>query len=310
MRTIFILGIMLTATTAMADVPTLQYVLEYYEKQCGNPYLTAADIKQYVYPDRNGAEIATQWIALNAIDSYINYAPQTTYASELSKNNVISTGYLEDTLSLIQVPDCCIGGIYNDRYGECEYCDISTYTAKDAPCPAGWERVELSHAAIGIGEITNEQYGWTDPYCPTGTSQYSETNDACANQIVTATAPASAPFDVCIPPVNGEIVTNPEFGAWAIGDNCTITDNGPTCDITRIEGNSGCYDDICYCYAQYLISPTGELIERRGPRVYLKRYNTIENCDANCAHDCAVTVQTMTGFRRALLSSPESPCEG
>ncbi len=125
MKKIYVLGTLLCATMAQADVPTLQYVLEYYEKQCGNPYLTAADIKEYVFPDIDGSSIATQWTALNAIDSYINYDPQTTYAADLTQNTVISAGYLEDTLSLIQVPDCCKGGVY----------DLSQWSCVDS-CPA------------------------------------------------------------------------------------------------------------------------------------------------------------------------------
>ncbi len=136
MKKIFILGTLLCAATARAEIPTVQYVLEYYERACGgNPEVRAEILKDIFYPDIDGSSVATQYIALNVIDNWIN-SPQTTYAANLSQNNVMSTKYLDDTLKLINdLEYCCVGGAINPDTWECVSCPA------DLPgcCPDSWD---------------------------------------------------------------------------------------------------------------------------------------------------------------------------
>ncbi len=353
MKKIFILGTLLCAVTARADVPTLQYVLEYYANACGWPG-EEEWIKSDFYPELDTDDIATQWIALNLIDGYIN--GNTTYATDLKENNVMSSGYLDDTLSLINNTNCCAGKLRDfdtwqcvdgcpaanpkcctggtiwdwwdyqcvdgcpannkqccpdtwDKYdmrcvtcpddspiccpnnwdgNRCVQCPI-TRIAKTASCPDGWERVE----ARNMYWVYNQE-------CPDDMSMYLD-KSVCAELDSASVAPQS--FDICIPPVDGEIVTFKDY--FTIGDNCA---NG-TCATSRVYGiGRADYGDerdcICIVYSLGNI----EFSDGR-PSSFLKRYDTADECTNSCAYDCAYAIQTMPGFRHNILATDEYMCD-
>ncbi len=200
MKKIFILGILLCATNATAEIPTVQYVLEYYANTCGWP--GEEDwIKNDLYPASDTANVATQWIALNVIDNYINR--NTTYASDLQNNNVMSTGYLQDTLALINNTNCCVGGIRDfNTWGCVDGCpaanpkccadgtlfDYGTRTCVDSCpannkqcCPDTWDNYEMrcvtcpSDSKVCCPD-TWDLYGRECIYCP---AQYVWKNTSC-----------------------------------------------------------------------------------------------------------------------------------
>ncbi len=313
MKKIFILGTLLTATTAVhADIPTMQYLYEFYERECGWPAeMGLPDMIEEFLQEATGqtipkSAIATQWVSLAFVDSFNGNT--TTYAQDLVSNNVISVGFLGSTLDLINNPMCCVNGALNMRTLECEYCDANLFAAKDEPCPRDWERVELSHAEIA--------FSTDDEWSPENLSFYYTYSPICAMQIVSA-PPASVPVDACLPPVNGEIATVQTYAegnymTWhdfVIGDGCTVSGTEITCDVTRIKGFAQCHSDGgCGCRKEKILSTTGILVEQRGISLTPKDYADLNDCAANCPYDCADAIQNVPGFRHTFLMSGLTEC--
>ncbi len=421
MKKIFILGTLLCATTAHAEIPTMQYLYEFYERECGWPAEMGLPGKIEEFLQRATGQtipksaIATQWMPLAFVDSFNG---NTTYAQDLTTNNVVSVGYLQSSLNLINSPMCCKNGLqfdpgsfscigtitcpdgtaldpainqcvacpanlegccpdlwnvnsgtcvicpanfrgccpdtWDDRNGVCVSCqgadevwdsvfgmclapdDIyddaytgtmtsgytcspHSYVRENVACPTGWERVELSHATVA----TSERDTASSDMCPAGTMNYtggslSSELETCALTISGASAaPASASVDVCLPPVDGKITTvtyransNTSESYFTIGQGCSVTDNNITCDITYVKGHAHCdeYWKHCSCSRREIMTPNGTVGESWSGSFLLKRFNTLDNCTANCAYDCARAIQTMPGFRHVVLIDPYGSC--
>ncbi len=337
MKKIFILGTLLCAATAHADMPTLQYVYDFYNRECGMPVeMGFVEFMQGELDNMAGHPVSTnsivsEFIPMFAVDA-INGG--TTYSEQLTTNNIVSVGYLKSTLNLINSPICCKNGlqfdpdsfscigtitcpdgtvvddilnmclapddIYDDAYTGTMTsgyaCSPYAYVREETACPAGWERVELSHA------------GWAETI-PANMSRYSEYN-GCDIDIIKSSE-SYAQIDVCLPPVaNGEIATTSGSGSndWAIGENCTVTGNVITCDTTYVNGWGVCgswdgKEYTCDCSVGGIMSPDGTLYDARSAGVDIKLYSNSASCTSNCAADCANAVKTMPGFRHALMAT-------
>ncbi len=353
MKKIFILGTLLTATTARADMPTLQYALDFYERECGLPpeMELAVFLKEEIdymagHPVSTNS-IVSEFIPMFAVDA-INGG--TTYSEQLTTNNIVSVGYLKSTLDLINSPLCCKNGlqfdpdsfscvgtitcpdgtlfddvlqmclapddIYDDTYTGTmtsgAMCTPRAYVREETACPAGWERVELSHANILYASF--EDYAESQEFEQSLTySSYQHENAEECGLTLLKTSEVISPIDVCIPPVDGDIAvqapSNNSTRDWVIGDDCETTDSRPTCATTRLGGYGWCQNSVCTCTVKRIISVTGEFIYSYGDEVTLKRYGTSDECMANCAYDCARAIQAMPGFRRATVAAPTSFCK-
>ncbi len=325
MKKIFILGLLLTvATAARADIPTMQYLYEFYERECGIPKeMGLSDMIEEFLQEATGqtipkSAIATQWMSLTFVD---NFNGNTTYAQDLTTNNVVSVGFLKSTLDLINNTMCCKDGILDTSFGECitafdGMCEPMAYVSDSVSCPAGWERVELSHASLAVGRYYDSEYD-SSSYCPVGTLPYSgnylepEYLGRCALTLG-AGAQTTVSVDVCLPPVDGEITIM--HGDWSdlfvIGDGCVAADYDVTCDTTYVKGEAYCnsYWLSCKCAKTAIMTASGVAAESKNHSYTLKKFDTLEDCEANCAYDCARAIQTMPGFRHVVLIEPLGEC--
>ncbi len=213
------------------------------------------------------------------------------------------------------VLDCPPGSVADDVFMQCSVpyddtytgtmtsgpmCMPHSYVREETACPAGWERVELSHAYMGYSDALSG-YGVV-------------LQEDCGCTLMTASETV-IPFDMCIPPTDGEIATAAvnasyaSYGKWAIGNNCVVTDTEITCDDTRLSGIASCTAAAgCSCQLMGLLTSTGFYLEERRnnlSNVELKQYSSADECNANCAYDCARGAQIWPGFRRALLFSSQ-----
>ncbi len=313
MKKIFILGTLLTATAAHADIPTLQYTLDFYERECGlPPGMGLAKFLQSRLDNMAGHPVSTnsivsEFVPMFAVDA-INGG--TTYAQQLTSNDIVSVGYLKSSLDLIDSPLCCKGGLkYNPNTGEClvasGVCSPYAYVREETSCPTGWERVELSHASMVYERADDCDLLQT----ATLFSRYSDSDLGGCGMTILQSGEISTPVDVCLPPVDGDIVvtvgTTSSTNYWAIGENCVAADKDVICDVTQVKGYGYCASSgACTCYAKGLMTPAGaDLLESGGyiSKVFFRKYATSDECRANCAAACANAVQTLPGFRRALL---------
>ncbi len=115
MRTLHTLGFLFIATTtaAVADIPTVGYMNQFYNNICHNPNLNLP------MGDAPNA-IPSQKRTLEIIDLLNNGT--TTYASELTSSAIVSVEYVSESLSLLaDDAQCCPGGYIADD-GICTSC--------------------------------------------------------------------------------------------------------------------------------------------------------------------------------------------
>ncbi len=127
----------LLTATAHAEIPTVQYVLDFYERQCGLPAELDAtsffkEELDYVAGEPVAPDaIAAQWAPMTIVD-WLNGG--SSYASQLTTDNVVSVGYLQDTLNLIDSPACCLGGVYDMNNGQCIACSQTWLRESTTEC--------------------------------------------------------------------------------------------------------------------------------------------------------------------------------
>ncbi len=306
MKKIFILGMLLCVTTARAEIPTMQYLYEFYERECGwSAEMGLPDMIEEFLQEATGqtipkSAIATQWMPLAFVDSFNG---NTTYAQDLTTNNVVSVGYLQSSLDLIDSPMCCKNGLQFDPGsfscvgGAFDISMCKAYIHEPiSSCPDGWEWIYLR-------DDVTMQTG--DNWCPDGTREYiQDISDDCI--AVAVGNDTSRGVTMCLPSVeNGTISANAATGDWSIS-------NG---DVTYVTGYGECeymYDTKdyrkCVCYSGQIMSMGGRLVDNPTHSTPLKLYDTAENCAANCAYECAYAVQTIGYFRHTLLLNQRVSC--
>ncbi len=98
---------------ARASLPTAGYISEYYYHSCGNADLSI--------PGAGRSELAAQKYLLQIVDNLNEGA--TTFAPDTPTDNIISIGYLNDSLAMLKDSRiCCVGGYYRAPTDTCQTC--------------------------------------------------------------------------------------------------------------------------------------------------------------------------------------------
>ncbi len=140
----------LLTTTAVAELPTVGYVADYYYRQCNNPNLSV--------PGAGRTELSSEKYVLDIVDLLNN--GNTAYGTSTMTDNIVSVGWLMGTLWMLEyADDCCIGGYYDSDSGTCKY-DI--FAPGLNGCPSGYDTISIVDVVlVGRGE-----------QCPTGMFEY------------------------------------------------------------------------------------------------------------------------------------------
>ncbi len=292
MKKIFILGLLLCAMSAHAEIPTVQYMLEFYNRSCGWPDdFGFIEYMQGVFQDGgiSLSSIPSQWWPLAMIDYEFNNG-NTSYNTQLTTDNVISVGFLQDTLNLIDMPICCKNGSQLDPDsfscvgGDFDANMCRAYIHFSSECPAGWERIRLENATLST------------EYCDSINYAVDISDECITSALGNAT---DSRTHMCLPPVeNGTISVNADYGTWMIS-------NG---DATYVAGVAWCGAANCWCRSTHIMSIGGALVEYETHDAIFAKYDTPDACATNCASDCATGIQTMPGFRHTVLLNQRENC--
>ncbi len=151
--------------SAAADLPTVGYVSEYFELMCHNPDLV-------VPGSGNNNLVDRRWLLSIVDDLNVN---TTTYAVGANLANIVSTGFLKDTLSMLSESSvCCPGGFYDLLSSSCQSCgEWLRGDGTNIICPGTYDEVLLENIVLtDVGEM-----------CPTGMTTYYEIDSVCTQHI-------------------------------------------------------------------------------------------------------------------------------
>ncbi len=113
---------------AVADVPTVGYLTQFYNQVCRNPNLGLLD---------NGVPNAIPSVryTLGVVDWMNNNS--TTYAADVSEDMIASVDYVSETLGLLAEGSACCPGGYIAGDGVCRSCGVWTQQSHNECYEAG-----------------------------------------------------------------------------------------------------------------------------------------------------------------------------
>ncbi len=260
---------------AVVAIPDVGYVQWFLKQQCRNPEITLPAVPNY-------RAIAGHKYTLGLID--ILNENTTTYATDLSDDNLISTSYLDELRDLLKKSSTC-------------------WLLNLVACPVYENLLDEKYAANNIHLIPVESAG----QCPSNTEFYGINMTSMCAGLTTQNSESSY---TKTPQTYGN------RGYWTVGDGCIA---GPTeiadCETVAMRGMSHCsaasavdsenivdfekVGQFCWCAVTDVARPENNLLPYKSSWIY---YNGAD-CEKGCANRCAYAFRLHIFYRRQYLSS-------
>ncbi len=257
---------------AVAAIPDVDYVQWFLKQQCRNPEITLPAVENY-------RAIAGHKYTLGLID--ILNENTTTYATDLSRDNLISTSYLDEMRNLLKKSSTC-------------------WLLNLAACPV-YENLLDEKYASNISHLTPVEHAGQ---CPPDTEFYDiDLTSMCAG----LTNDNSESSYMTVPNTVGN------RGYWAIGENCVA--GAADCENVYIRGQVHCsamgavnsetadifenHGPSCWCRLTDVASPDGKLLPYDGSWMYINS----AGCNNRCGELCAMVFRRDNGQRHLTFVS-------
>ncbi len=157
----------LLCAPALGELPTVGYVYDYYQKWCANPDLEI--------PGQGVQSLTAQQYLLQMIDLFNEGA--STYSVDTPTDNIVSVGYLVDSLGMLEQSNkCCVGGYHDAAKNECWSCGDWRIDTTDLCSAPGQYFDNGSCVSCGAGYICSAGVSYRTPcgagyWCPNSTTR-------------------------------------------------------------------------------------------------------------------------------------------